>query len=78
MDFQQVTIKQPQTHQLTLKFEVSGVANCHECEQLVDSYAEVLQEQILLGNTHLKMSYSIDSCSCGSNKSHSDVQLLRF
>lgn len=78
MNFNRTAIKQPQTHQLTLKFEVSGVADCYECEQLVESYAEVLQEQILLGNTHLKMSYSIDSCSCGTKKSHSDVQLPRF
>ncbi|MDV2997688.1 MAG: hypothetical protein N4J56_007393 [Chroococcidiopsis sp. SAG 2025] len=78
MNFKQVTIKQPQTHQLILKFEVSGVTNCYECEQLVESYAEVLQEQILLGNTHLKISYSINSCSCGAKRSHSDVQLPRF
>ena len=78
MNFQQVTIKQPQTHQLTLKFEVSGVANCHECEQLVDSYANVLRSQIQLGNPHLQISYSIGAADCMPSKSHSDVQLPRF
>ena len=78
MNFQQVTIKQPQTHQLTLKFEVSGVANCHECEQLVESYANVLRSQIQLGNPHLQISYSIGAADCMPSKSHSTVQLPRF
>jgi len=78
MNFQQVTIKQPQTHQLTLKFEISGLANCYECEQLVESYANVLRSQIQLGNPHLKISYSIGASDCTPSKSRSDVQLPHF
>lgn len=78
MNFQQVTIKQPQTHQLILKFEVSGITDCHECEQLVESYANVLRSQIQLGNPHLKISYSIGAADCTPSKSRSDVQLPHF
>ncbi|MDV2996783.1 MAG: hypothetical protein N4J56_006488 [Chroococcidiopsis sp. SAG 2025] len=78
MDFKQTTIKQPQTHQLNLKFEISGLADCHECEQLVESYADVLRSQIQLGNPQLQISYSIGVSDCPPSKSHSTVQLPQF
>jgi len=78
MVFKQTAIKQPKAHQLNLRFEISGVADCHECEQLVESYANVLRSQIQLGNPHLKISYSIGASDCTPSKSHSTVQLPHF